>query len=151
MSILVFEHGLFVRTVRLLKMTKFVTNLWKFWSKFDEILTFLIFVKFLTHLFLNLLIVIWQFLNISKSCSSCQFWKVVKMSKALTRTSSRWTQKLSKMAILMIFLMIFRLALLHVTFWSAFINFGSKISIKFRPFWHSLGSQNLIKKSCFRF
>ena len=80
-----------------------------FWSKFDEIFDIFNFHKnFATFVFEPPHRYLTIFKIFQKSCASCQFWKVVKMSKALTRTSSRWDQKVvKKWPFLMIFWMIF--------------------------------------------
>ena len=96
------------------KKWKNLSQIWEnFWSKFDEIFdifnfrkNFDMFVFEPPHRHLTI------FTYFKKSCSSCQFWKVVKISKALTRTSSRWDQKVvKKWPFLMIFWMIFSYSL----------------------------------------
>ena len=104
-------------------------NLSQIYEIFDQnlmkFLTFLIFVKILTHLFLNLLIVIWQFLKYFKN--NAQAVNSEKWSKCLKPLPGQVHDGLKKWSknghFWWFFWWFFRLALLHVTFWSTIYKF----------------------------
>ena len=126
MSILVFWTWSLVRTVRLLKNDKICH---KFMKIFDQnlmkFLTFLILVKISVHLFLNLLIVIWQFFKYFKNhAQAVNSEKWPKCLKPLPGQVHDGLKKWSKNGhFWWFFWWFFRLALLHVTFWSALYKF----------------------------